>query len=139
MTQRIMASLVFMVALSAVKLSAQASQAQLVPTGPMPYAKSANLTPVQQDGTTAVYATVFDLSHAGGSIGQRTSVPVLTKDLFAGSDNAIRQIIMTGTDRMPGYRYGLTPSQISSIIEYLKTGMEATEIDQSGPAPAKGK
>jgi mono/diheme cytochrome c family protein len=138
MTQRIMATLLFMVALSSVKLPAQASQAQLVPTGPMPYAKSANLTPVQQDGQR-LFMQRCSICHTPAVPSGRHIGPVLTKDLFAGSDNAIRQIIMTGTDRMPGYRYGLTPSQISSIIEYLKTGMEATEVDQSGPAPAKGK
>jgi len=32
-----------------------------------------------------------------------------------------RQFIMTGTDRMPGFQYGLKPSEINDVIAFLKT------------------
>jgi mono/diheme cytochrome c family protein len=138
MRRKVMGYLILIVVLSVVKLSAQGSQAQVVPTGPNPYMKSSTLTPVQQDGQR-LFMQRCSICHTPAVPSGRHIGPSLSKDLFVGSDNAIRQIIMNGTDSMPGYRYGLSPSQIGSIIEYLKTGMEATEVDQSGPAPTKAK
>jgi mono/diheme cytochrome c family protein len=47
--------------------------------------------------------------------------PTLFKDMVIGSEDSVRQQIMKGSDRMPGYQYGLKPAQITAIIEYLKT------------------
>ena len=35
-------------------------------------------------------------------------------------EKAIRQFILTGTERMPGFQYGLKPSELDDIIAYLK-------------------
>ena len=34
---------------------------------------------------------------------------------------AVRESIRTGSDRMPGYQYTLTPAQVDELIAYLKT------------------
>jgi len=47
--------------------------------------------------------------------------PALYKDLVAGNEDAIKEMIRTGTSKMPGFRYGLQPSEIDAIVEYLKT------------------
>jgi mono/diheme cytochrome c family protein len=47
-------------------------------------------------------------------------------------EDAVRNIIMTGSVRMPGWRYTLEPSQIDQIIAYLKT----VTPDQKPQAPA---
>ena len=54
----------------------------------------------------------------------RTVGPSL-KGLFRGEtprrEEVVREFIMKGTPRMPGFRYGLEPREIDSIIAYLKT------------------
>jgi mono/diheme cytochrome c family protein len=46
--------------------------------------------------------------------------PLLTKKNVEGRVEAARRVIMDGTARMPGFKYGLEPFQITLIIEYLK-------------------
>jgi mono/diheme cytochrome c family protein len=48
--------------------------------------------------------------------------PALSKELVGnGNGAAVRQFISEGTDRMPGFRLSLTPSQIDAIVRYLTT------------------
>ena len=47
--------------------------------------------------------------------------PALYKDLVEGNEDAMRELISEGTNRMPGFKFGLQPSQIDAIVEYLKT------------------
>lgn len=48
--------------------------------------------------------------------------PALSKDVVgAGNDDAIRQFIGEGTERMPGFSHSLTPPQIDAIVQFLKT------------------
>ena len=141
MRQRVLTNLLFVVliiGLSAVKLPAQNLQAQVVPTGPIPYATPTNLTAVQQEGQRT-FMQRCSVCHVPGTPTGRTIGVRLTKELIAGNEDAICRYIMVGSDRMPAFRYALNPSQIGAIIEYLKTGMEATVVDQSGPPPAAAK
>lgn len=52
--------------------------------------------------------------------------PLLSADTVNGKEAAVREIIMKGTQHMPGFQYGLEPQQIDNIIAYLKT-VEKTE------------
>jgi len=53
---------------------------------------------------------------------RKTYGPRLDKQLVDGNEDAIRQTIENGREGlMPGFKYGLTPSEINDIIEYLKT------------------
>ncbi len=47
--------------------------------------------------------------------------PALYKDIIAGNEEGMRQIISEGLPKMPGFKYSLQPSEIDAIIEYLKT------------------
>ncbi len=46
--------------------------------------------------------------------------PTLSKESGGGQDDAMRQIISDGTQRMPGFKGFFKPEQISSIVAYLK-------------------
>jgi len=45
----------------------------------------------------------------------------LYKDLVNGNEDAIKEMIRTGSGKMPGFKLGLQPSEIDAIVEYLKT------------------
>jgi mono/diheme cytochrome c family protein len=47
--------------------------------------------------------------------------PVLSKESLGGQADVMREVIANGTPRMPGFKYQFTPSQIDSIVQYLKT------------------
>ena len=47
--------------------------------------------------------------------------PYLYKDLINGNEDAIKEMIRTGSTKMPGFKAGLQPSEIDAIVEYLKT------------------
>src|SRR5436853_5298635 len=47
--------------------------------------------------------------------------PSLYRDMVNGKEDAMRDFIGKGSDKMPGFRYGLKASEISAIVEYLKT------------------
>jgi mono/diheme cytochrome c family protein len=51
----------------------------------------------------------------------KTYGPSLNKSTLPDDDDAVRQTIMEGNSRMPGFKYSLQPSQIDAIIAYLRT------------------
>jgi mono/diheme cytochrome c family protein len=58
--------------------------------------------------------------------------PTLTKQLVTPAEEAMRQQILNGSARMPGFQYTLKPEQIDAIIAYLKT------VDKSAQRGASG-
>jgi mono/diheme cytochrome c family protein len=64
--------------------------------------------------------------------------PALYKDLIAGSEKPMADLIAQGTDHMPGFRYTYDARQIAAIVEYLKTVPEppktAAPTTRRGPA-----
>ena len=47
---------------------------------------------------------------------------MLYKELVDGNEDSIRDFISNGSKgKMPGFKYGLEPSEINAIVEYLKT------------------
>lgn len=58
--------------------------------------------------------------------------PALDRDTVSGKEEAIRGFIQTGTEHMPGFRYGLTPAQIDAIIAYLDTVPPQPKEPQGG-------
>ena len=64
---------------------------------------------------------------------QRTKqyAPVLSRETLGGDEELIREYISNGTPRMPGFRYNFEPTQINSIVQYIKT--------IPTPAPAGGR
>ena len=62
------------------------------------------------------------ICHTESTPGARRYGPVLYKELVDGNDDAIQAFIANGSKgKMPGFKYGLEPSEISAIVEYLKT------------------
>ena len=47
--------------------------------------------------------------------------PVLSKDSLGGQEEVMREFIINGTPRMPGFKYHFEPTQIDAIVAYLKT------------------
>ncbi len=58
--------------------------------------------------------------------------PYLYKGLINGSEDAIKEMIRTGTSKMPGFKYGLQPAEIDAIVEYLKTVPKPAKTAESG-------
>jgi mono/diheme cytochrome c family protein len=58
--------------------------------------------------------------------------PYLYKDLINGNEDAIKEMIRTGTSKMPGFKYGLKPAEIDAIVEYLKTVPKPAKTVQAG-------
>ena len=61
------------------------------------------------------------ICHAPARPGFQMYGPTLYKDLVNGSEDAIKEIIRSGSSKMPGFRLGLQPSDMDAIVEYLKT------------------
>src|SRR5262245_9988241 len=51
----------------------------------------------------------------------KTYGPMLSMETVTGREAVVREIILKGTPRMPGFQYGLEPKVIDNIITYLKT------------------
>ena len=61
--------------------------------------------------------------------------PSLYRDILNGKEEAMREYINKGSNKMPGFRYGLKASEINAIIEYLKT---VPKPAQRGPQKGEG-
>jgi mono/diheme cytochrome c family protein len=47
--------------------------------------------------------------------------PTLSRETLGGDEDLIREYISNGTPRMPGFRFNFEPTQINSIVQYIKT------------------
>jgi mono/diheme cytochrome c family protein len=88
--------------------------------------KSATGTPLnaQQSRGEGLYLQHCALCHSAKVVKPHKSVGpnlsgVLT-DATPEQEKAIRQFVLTGTERMPGFQYGLKPSELDDILAYLK-------------------
>jgi mono/diheme cytochrome c family protein len=61
------------------------------------------------------------ICHAPARPGFQMYGTALYKDLINGSEDAIKEIIRSGSGKMPGFKLGLQPAEIDAIVEYLKT------------------
>jgi mono/diheme cytochrome c family protein len=61
------------------------------------------------------------ICHLQPAMGAKTYGPPLNRATAAGNDEAIRVIVVNGTERMPAFKYYLKPAEIDAIIAYLKT------------------
>jgi mono/diheme cytochrome c family protein len=78
------------------------------------------LTSVQKLGQR-VFQQRCAICHAPARPGFQMYGPALYKDLVSGSEDAIKEMIRSGSSKMPGFKLGLQPSEIDAIVEYLKT------------------
>lgn len=68
-----------------------------------------------------VFAQSCGICHLAPSLGAKTYGPTLNKSTVGGSDEAMRAIIASGTERMPAFRYYLSTADIDAVIAYVRT------------------
>jgi len=79
------------------------------------------LTDTQKDGRR-IFQQRCAVCHTLPTVVSKRYGPALYKEIVEDNDDNIRDVIMDGREGlMPGFKYGLTRTEISSIIEYLKT------------------
>ena len=79
-----------------------------------------DLSPAQAQGRQLL-AQSCGICHLVPSMGAKTYGPLLHKGTDGGSDEAMRAIIANGTERMPAFKYYLSPSDVDAIIAYVRT------------------
>jgi mono/diheme cytochrome c family protein len=90
------------------------------------------LSSVQKTGQR-VFEQRCGICHAPARPGFQMYGPALYKGLVDGNEDAIKEQIRSGSNKMPGFRFGLEPSEIDAIVEYLKT---VPKPAKSADAPA---
>ena len=115
--------------------------ALLISVGILPVAAHAQQSSADKPLTDAqklgqrVFQQRCAICHAPARPGFVMYGPYLYKDLINGNEDAIKEIIRTGTTKMPGFKAGLQPSEIDAIVDYLKT---VPKPPKSTEAPAPG-
>jgi mono/diheme cytochrome c family protein len=61
------------------------------------------------------------ICHLKPQIVSQTFGPVLSKESGGGREEVLREVIMNGTPRMPGFKLNFESAQVDAIIAYLKT------------------
>ena len=79
-----------------------------------------SLTDAQRQGAY-LFKQRCNVCHALDMEGTIRYGPPLSKQTLQGDEDSVRKQIQDGSPRMPGFRYGLQPSEIDAIIDYLKT------------------
>jgi mono/diheme cytochrome c family protein len=97
-------------------------------------------SPVTLSETQIVGRRIFQqrcaICHTESTPGARRYGPVLSRELVDGNEETIRDFITNGSrGKMPGFKYGLEPSEINAIVEYLKTVPRPAK--RSGPAQSQ--
>jgi mono/diheme cytochrome c family protein len=82
---------------------------------------NSSLTDTQKDGRR-IFQQRCAVCHTPPTVVAKRYGPALYKEIVEDNEDTIRETIMEGWEAlMPGFKYGLTKSEIDSIIEYLKT------------------
>jgi mono/diheme cytochrome c family protein len=79
-----------------------------------------NLNDTQRHGQQLL-AQTCGVCHLKGAPNAPTYGPPLNKAAANGDDEIMRDYIMNGTPRMPGFKYYLKADEISAIISYVRT------------------
>jgi len=62
--------------------------------------------------------------------------PPLSKETINNNEDALREFVQGGTERMPGFQYTLDSREVDSIVRYLKTVSPAPDAAAPAPRPA---
>ncbi len=92
------------------------------------------LNDVQRTGQKLFYQDC-GVCHTKPQINAVQFGPTLSSESAGGQEEAMRQIIGDGTQRMPGFKYFFKPEQIAAITSYLKV----LPPPPAPPAPAPAK
>ena len=85
-----------------------------------PQKTAASLTDQQRVGRQ-VLAQSCAVCHLPSAPDAKTYGPALNKSSLPEDDESVRQTILEGNARMPGFKYFLQPAQIDAIIAYIRT------------------
>ena len=85
-------------------------------------AQRAALSEAELNGRS-LFTQRCEVCHNRQSLPQvRSMGPWLDREIFkTGGDAHIRQVIASGSPRMPGFQYSLSPAQIDEVTAFLKT------------------
>jgi mono/diheme cytochrome c family protein len=73
------------------------------------------------------------ICHSAVMITRRPYAPVLFKGRVVGNEDNVREAIENGRPgRMPAFKYGLSPSEINAIVQYLQTVTTPFELHPKG-------
>ena len=98
----------------------------------LPLAASAqSLTPSQAHGRM-ILTQNCNICHLPQNPGSPTYGPRLSKTTTNGDDNLMREVILNGLVRMPGWKYTLKDADVNDIIAYVRT------LPEPPPPTAKG-
>jgi mono/diheme cytochrome c family protein len=97
---------------ASVVLVATAAQAQ---QPPLP-----QLNPVQTQGR-AIFSKSCTICHLPPQLGSGTFGPQLSRASLDGDAAVLRDVISNGMPHMPAFKHMYQPTQIDSIVAYLKT------------------
>ena len=68
-----------------------------------------------------IFAQSCGVCHLRPALSVRTYGPLLSKAATGGDEGRMRNIILEGTARMPGFKYYLQSDQVDAIIAYVRT------------------
>jgi len=105
--------------------------ASLAFASPVSAQQAQKLNPTQALGQR-VYDQHCGVCHTKPTILSPYYGPALSKEIVNNNEDALRDFINDGSDRMPGFRYSLQPRQVDAVIQYLKT--VAPPADAKAPA-----
>lgn len=92
------------------------------------------LTDTQKDGRR-IFQQRCAVCHTPPTIVATRYGPALYKEIVEDNEDTIRETIMEGREAlMPGFKYGLTQTEINSIIEYLKIVKRPSSRPNNRPA-----
>jgi mono/diheme cytochrome c family protein len=105
-------------------------------------ASQAGLTEKQKQGRL-LFQQRCPICHSFAYITSKTYGPILDRERVEGNEEVVRNTIMNGRPgRMPAFKYGMTPEEIDSIVDYLGALKEAFERKlvkmQSSPGQNSG-
>ena len=65
--------------------------------------------------------------------------PVLSMNTLGGKAEVMREVIMNGTPRMPGFKYHFKPAEIDAIVTYIKTLPAPAEASPPAAKPGASR
>jgi mono/diheme cytochrome c family protein len=83
-------------------------------------AQAAEPSDQQRLGQT-LFTQSCGVCHLKPQITAKTFGPTLSKEAAGGSADVMREVIMNGTPRMPGFKLTFAPAQVDAIVSYLQT------------------
>jgi mono/diheme cytochrome c family protein len=92
----------------------------LWPNGGLAQQAGDNLNDQQQRGRQLL-AQSCGVCHLPPALNAKTYGPLLNKAAANGDDHIMREYILGGTPRMPGFKHYLNDAEIDAIIAYVRT------------------